>query len=39
MPIPNSVVEAIWTTLTHMDQKLANYTPSVTRGVLDSKKN
>jgi hypothetical protein len=33
MPIPTSVVEAIWTTLTHMDQKLANYTPSTSRGV------
>ena len=33
MPIPTSVVDAIWTTLTHMDQKLANYTPSVNRGV------
>ncbi|MBM74778.1 MAG: hypothetical protein CMK59_05210 [Proteobacteria bacterium] len=33
MPIPTSVVEAIWVTLTHMDQKLAAYTPSISRGV------
>jgi hypothetical protein len=39
MPIPTSVVDAIWTTLTHMDQKLANYTPSVNRGVEDVENN
>jgi hypothetical protein len=33
MPIPGAVVESIWQTLTHMDQKLATLTPSVHRGV------
>ena len=32
-PIPTGVVKAIWTTLTHMDQKLANLTPSIHRSV------
>lgn len=33
-PIPTGVVKAIWSTLTHMDQTLANLTPMVHRHVL-----
>ena len=32
-PLPTSIVEAIWITLTHMDQKLASLKPSVNRGI------
>ena len=32
-PIPTGVVKAIWSTLTHMDQKLANLSPTILRGV------
>ena len=32
-PLPVSVVNAIWTTLTHQDQKLASYSPMIFRGV------
>ena len=35
-PIPTGVVKAIWSTLTHMDQKLANLNPNIFRGVLDA---
>ncbi|MGC6508957.1 MAG: hypothetical protein ACON4U_11100 [Myxococcota bacterium] len=34
-PLPVSVVNAIWTTLTHQDQKLASYSPMIFRGVED----
>jgi len=32
-PLPTNVVEAIWMTLTHMDQKLAPLKPTVNRGI------
>jgi hypothetical protein len=32
-PIPTGVVKAIWSTLTHMDQKLANLSPTIFRGI------
>ncbi|MFT4976221.1 MAG: hypothetical protein ACI8S6_002117 [Myxococcota bacterium] len=32
-PIPTGVVKAIWGTLTHMDQKLANLSPSIHRSI------
>ena len=35
-PIPSGVVKAIWETLTNMDQKLANLTPAIIRGVDDA---
>lgn len=35
-PIPTGVVKAIWSTLTHMDQKLANLTPSIHRSIEPS---
>lgn len=34
-PLPANVVESIWETLTHMDQKLATLKPSIGRGVED----
>jgi hypothetical protein len=35
-PIPTGIVKAIWTTLTHMDQKLANLIPVTHRSVDES---
>lgn len=35
-PLPANVVESIWETLTHMDQKLATLKPSIGRGVTES---
>jgi hypothetical protein len=32
-PLPTNVVEAIWVTLTHMDQKLAPLKPTINRGI------
>ena len=32
-PLPTNIVEAIWITLTHMDQKLASLKPTVNRGI------
>lgn len=34
-PLPTNIVEAIWVTLTHMDQKLASLKPSISRGIND----
>ena len=34
-PLPTSIIEAIWTTLTHMDQKLASLKPTINRGIDD----
>lgn len=32
-PLPTNIVEAIWVTLTHMDQKLASLKPTINRGI------
>ena len=32
-PLPTNIVEAIWVTLTHMDQKLASLKPNISRGI------
>ena len=32
-PLPTNIAEAIWITLTHMDQKLASLKPTVNRGI------